>query len=153
MSNGPGHRTRRPLPAAHGDAPAPNRLTVAFTGGESYRVSSRGHEFTVDQPPDVGGNDLGPTPVDLFVASLAACIAFYAGRYLTRHGMPRDGLRVDAEFDMATDRPARVARVRVRLAVPPGLTEDQERALLAVVDHCTVHNSLRQPPDVHMELA
>lgn len=147
------HRTPRPPPDAHGDAPSPSRLTVTFTGGESYRASSRGHELTVDQPLDAGGNDLGPTPVDLFVASLATCIAFYAGRYLTRHGVPRDGLRVDTEFGMAEDRPARVAHIRMRLTTPPGLTEPQKKALLAVVDHCTVHNSLRQPPDVQVELA
>ena len=53
----------------------------------------------------------GPTPTELFVASLASCVAFYAGRYLTRHGLSREGLGVSVAYEMATDRPARVANI------------------------------------------
>jgi len=40
--------------------------------------------------------------------ALASCVAFYVGRYLVRHGLERDGLRVTAKFAMAADRPAQV---------------------------------------------
>jgi putative redox protein len=77
-------------------------MGVRFVAGESYEVSVRGHRVLADQPPDAGGRDAAPTPTELFVASLAACVAFYAGRYLTRHRYGRDGLAVRAGFDMAT---------------------------------------------------
>ena len=73
-------------------------LDVRFRTGESYEVSVRGHGFTVDQPVTAGGMDTAPTPTELFVASLATCVAFYAGRYLTRHGYSRDGLGVSVDF-------------------------------------------------------
>lgn len=145
-------RAVRVVTAERAEARRPDTVEVTFTGGESYRITARGHEFGVDQPLDAGGNDIDPTPVELFVASLAACVGFYAGRYLARHDVPRDGLRVETEFEMADDRPARVASVRMRLTVPPGLTQARTKALLAVVDHCTVHNTLRQPPDVSVEI-
>ncbi|GAA3655121.1 OsmC family protein [Streptomyces chitinivorans] len=124
------------------------KVAVALSGGDAYRISVRGHEFTVDQPPEAGGEGLGPTPVDLFVASLASCVGFYAGRYLARHGLPREGLRVETEYEMAAGRPARVGEVRLRVVLPQDIGETRTRALAAVVDHCTVHNSLRQPPRV-----
>ncbi|MFP8885447.1 OsmC family protein [Streptomyces mangrovi] len=128
------------------------KVSVALSGGDAYQVSVRGHEFTVDQPPEAGGEGLGPTPVDLFVASLASCVGFYAGRYLARHGLPREGLRVETEYEMAAGRPARVGEVRLRLVLPRDIGETRTRALAAVVDHCTVHNSLRQPPRVDIEI-
>ncbi|MGO8978466.1 MAG: OsmC family protein [Streptosporangiaceae bacterium] len=87
-------------------------MDVRYLSGESYEVSVRGHRVLVDQPAEAGGLDTAPTPTELFVASLATCVAFYAGRYLTRHGYGRDGLAVSADFDMASDRPARVSGVR-----------------------------------------
>jgi putative redox protein len=128
-------------------------MEVRFRSGESYDIAVRGHVVTVDQPADAGGQDEAPTPTELFVASLASCVAFYAGRYLTRHGYSRDGLRVAVAYDMATDRPARVTGIRVAVQVPAGLPAARRPALQAVVSHCTVHNSLMTPPAVTIELA
>ena len=54
---------------------------------------------------------------------------------------------------MSADRPARVHTITLRLLVPGPLEPNRRRALLAVVDHCTVHNSLRTPPEVRITLA
>jgi len=127
-------------------------MEISFLGGESYEIAVRGHRVLVDQPADSGGGDTAPTPTELFVASLASCIAFYAGRYLTRHGYDRTGLTVAAGFDLATDRPARVSGVRISVKVPTDLPEERWPALTAVVQHCTVHNTLHNPPEVRIEL-
>lgn len=132
---------RPPVPDVH-------RLEVAHVDGDAYAIEVRGHRLLVDQPEDAGGQDTAPTPTELFAASLASCVAFYAGRYLHRHGLERTGLRVRTEFTMATDRPARIDTVHVTVLPPPGLPEQRRAALLAVASHCTVHNTLRQPPEV-----
>lgn len=124
------------------------RIDVTYGSGEAYGIAVRGHELTVDQPLDAGGDDKAPTPVELFVASLASCVAYYAGRYLARHDLPRDGLRVAAEYEMSSDRPARVAGVRITVVPPAGLAPERQAALKAVASHCTVHNTLRVPPEV-----
>jgi putative redox protein len=127
-------------------------MDVRFVAGEAYEVTVRGHRVLVDQPADHGGTDGGPTPTELFVASLAACVAFYAGRYLTRHGYSREGLAVSAGYEMASDRPARVGNIRVTVRVPADLPSQRWAALRAVVSHCTVHNSLASPPSVTIDL-
>ena len=132
--------------------PDTHEMDVRYVAGESYEVSVRGHRVLVDQPADAGGLDTAPTPVELFVASLATCVAFYAGRYLTRHGYGRDGLAVSAGFDMASDRPARVSGIRLTVQAPADLPADRRPALRAVVSHCTVHNSLTSPPSVAIDL-
>ena len=128
-------------------------LSVTHQTGDRFQLQVRGHRLTCDQPVADGGTDQGPTPTELFVASLAACVAFYARRFLARHHLDTDGLRVEAAFTMSPDRPARVATITLRLLVPGPLEENRRRALLAVVDHCTVHNSIRTPPEVRVTLA
>jgi putative redox protein len=128
------------------------RVVAGYVGGESYAATTRGHTVLTDQPATAGGDDAAMTPVELFVAALCACAAFYAGRYLDRHGIDRDGLQVTAEFAMATDRPARVRGVTLKIWVPGGIPPTSHAALVAVVSHCTVHNTLRQAPDVAIEL-
>jgi len=107
------------------------------------------HELVVDQP---GSGDAGPTPTDLFVASLASCVAHYAGRFLARHAIDPQGLGVDCSFEMA-DRPARVGTIELKLLLPPAFPDGLRDRLTAVVEHCTVHNSIVTAPEVHIAFA
>lgn len=143
--------------AAAADGPAPaageGRVEVSYLGGESYLATTRGQVVLADQPAAAGGADAAMTPTELLIASLGSCVAFYAGRFLERHGLDRSGLRVSADFTMATDRPARVSEVRLRISLPGGIPPAREKALLAVASHCTVHNTLGHGPAVAITLA
>lgn len=54
----------------------------------------RSHTFTIDEPAELGGNDNGANPVEMILASLAACRAityqFHAGRL----GVPIKGMSI-----------------------------------------------------------
>lgn len=127
-------------------------IRVGYQGGDRFEIEVRGHRILVDQPVQDGGEDSAPTPTELFAASLASCVAHYARRYLARHGLPTEGLAVNARFAMAEDRPARVGRIHVQLDLPAGVPGERRAALLAVASHCTVHNTLENPPDVTVAL-
>ncbi|HLW46104.1 MAG TPA: OsmC family protein [Acidimicrobiales bacterium] len=126
-------------------------IVVTHLEGDRFEIAVRNHRVYVDQPLADGGEDTAPTPTELFVSSLAACVAFYAGRYLTRHGLPTDGLGAEADYGFAKG-PTRVGQVTVRLRVPEAVPEDKWAALLAVASHCTVHNTLDVQPVVSVEL-
>lgn len=127
------------------------RVEVSYLGGRRYEAATRGHSVLTDQPAAAGGDGAGMTPTDLLVASLSSCVAFYAGQYLARHGLNRDGLQVTADFALATGRPARIGEVRLKIWVPGGVPPERQGALLAVASHCTVHNTLRHPPAIAIE--
>lgn len=129
-----------------------NEIWVGYQGGDRFAVDVRGHRVLVDQPVDAGGEDTAPTPTELFVASLVSCVAFYARRYLARHDLPTAGLAVAATYEMA-DRPARVGRIGIRLHLPEGVPAERRAPLLAVASHCTVHNTLEDPPAVDIDIA
>jgi uncharacterized OsmC-like protein len=113
---------------------------------DRFEVTVRDHMVAVDQPEPVGA-DTAPTPVELFVASLATCVAHYARQYLVRHDLPTTGLAVTADYAMGSA-PSRVRRVDVDIRLPEGVPMRSRQALLAVASHCTVHNTLTEPPDV-----
>jgi uncharacterized OsmC-like protein len=139
-------QTREPQAAAQA-------MSVRYDGGERYEITVRDHTIVADQPADAGGSDSAPTPTELFVASLAGCVAFYAGRFLTRHGLSREGLGVAVSYRMDAGRQARVADVRLTVSVPDAMPAQRRPALRAVVEHCTVHNSLTTPPAVSIDLS
>ncbi|MGV9911082.1 OsmC family protein [Streptomyces tendae] len=132
------------------DGPA-GRVDVTPVAGDAFELRVRGHVLTVDQPRTDGGRDTAPTPVELFIASVASCTAHYAGRYLDRHGLSRDGLTVRADFRMADDRPARVASLSMTVHAP-SLPAERLAALHAVVSHCTVSNTLVDAPDMRVHV-
>jgi uncharacterized OsmC-like protein len=128
------------------------QVHVSHLGGDRFDIEIGGHTITVDQPVDNGGEGTAPTPTELLVASLVSCVAFYARRYLARHGLDTVGLDVHAAYQLA-DRPARVASMDLQLTVPAGTPQTRLQPLLAVARHCTVHNTLKDPPDITITLA
>jgi len=146
--------SNRPTPAASTrvDSVVVQPMRVEHRGGDKFDIIIRGHVVRVDQPVQDRGEDTAPTPTELFIASLASCVAFYARRYLARHDLPTEGLAVETTFAMGS-KPARVAGIDVRLIVPDGVPAERLDALLAVASHCTVHNTLESEPEVSITLA
>jgi len=127
-------------------------ITVIHRQNDEFAILIRDHVVHVDQPYSAGGDNHGPTPVELFVASLAGCAAHYGRQYLASHGQASEGLRVSADFTMSGVRPARVTRVRLALHLPHRLSDDLVAGLLAAVDGCTVKNTLARPPAIETEI-
>jgi uncharacterized OsmC-like protein len=128
------------------------RIEVRHEDGDRYAMTMGPHTVLVDQPGPDGSAGAAPTPTDLWVMGLAGCVAFYAGRFLDRHGIDRAGMSVTCDFAMASDRPSRVAAIDLRVHLPEGFPEEKRDRLMAVVDHCTVHNSMTTPPTVTIAL-
>lgn len=125
-------------------------VEVAYAGGDRLRIEVRGHELFADQPVEDGGDDTAPTPTEIFVAGLAACVAFYAERFLRRHGLDTGGLNVRSAYAWA-DNPHRVGTIELAVDAP-GLTEEKAAAFSSVIEHCTVHNTLLNPPTVQLRV-
>jgi hypothetical protein len=62
------------------------------------------------------------------------------------------GGTVHAEYRKADRPPARIASIQLRVIVPAGLPTGTVKPLHAVVSHCTVHNTLREPPTVDIQI-
>lgn len=125
---------------------------IRHDGGDRFVLHVRGHEVAFDQPTEDGGADSAPAPTEVFAGSLAACVGFFAERYLRRNGLPLDGLAVHGSFEMTHERPARITRIVLRVVVSPDVPQARLAALQRVVEHCTVHESITHEPQIIISL-
>src|ERR1035438_8052938 len=66
----------------------PVNIKVSFDG---KFVGRNGHRVRTDQPRP-HGEDSAPAPFDLFLASIATCMGFYALRFCQERGIATEGL-------------------------------------------------------------
>ena len=117
----------------------------------TVRVGS--HSVTVDEPPANGGEDLGPTPHDLYDSALGACKALTTLWYAQRKQIPLEDIRVAVHRDDSEERRG-TYRLRVTLELGGPLTPEQRQELLNVAGKCPVHKLMTQATtEVVTELA
>jgi putative redox protein len=68
----------------------PKTLSVHAVWQGAYRceVTARHHHITVDEPESAGGDDTGPGPTELLLASLGSCFALAVGHVGNKRGFP-----------------------------------------------------------------
>lgn len=91
------------------------------------------------------------TPPELLLASLGSCAAYYAAEYLRARNLAPGGVEVSVSAEKLKT-PARLGNFRVRVVSPVTLTSEQREAMLRSVHHCLVHNTLRTPPEIAIEV-
>jgi len=125
-------------------------ITVTCKGGLEVDVRIRGHEFNSDMSPQDGGADAGPSPAELLASSLAACVAMMVQRYCDSHGYEGE-TEVYATLELADD-PKRVGGIVIDVELPEGVPEDRKDAVKRVAQKCLVHETLRNPPKVDIDV-
>ncbi|HMV17257.1 MAG TPA: OsmC family protein [Zoogloea sp.] len=118
-------------------------VTRDTSGPMRHIVSVGRHRLTVDEPPDVGGEDAGPNPHDLYDAALGACKALTLVWYARRKGIPLDAVEIEVERDASHERDGHY-RLSTRLTLGGPLDEAQRAQLLAVAARCPVHKLMTQ---------
>ena len=127
-------------------------ITVSPKGGRAFAVQVRGHEVSSDMSEKDGGRDRGPSPVELLAGSLGACMAMMVQRYCDRHGYKDGEFGVNLTLEIA-DSPKRVGAFVVDVELPDDVPEDRKEAIRRMVELCPVHETLRHPPRVDVDVA
>ncbi|RYY62657.1 MAG: OsmC family peroxiredoxin [Comamonadaceae bacterium] len=113
------------------------------TSGTRHILRVRNHEIAVDASPEGGGNDAGPTPHDLYDASLAACKALTVLIYARRKNMPVEDIEVVIDRDDSEERKG-VYRLAAGLRVTGDLSDVQRDELMRVAAKCPVHRLMTE---------
>ncbi|TMA22796.1 MAG: OsmC family protein [Deltaproteobacteria bacterium] len=109
-----------------------------------------------DEPVELGGTGLGPTPYGLLCAALGACTSMTLRMYARSKGWPlREVLvRVRHARIHARDcaecetREGRIDRLEREITLIGDLDEAQRKRLLEIADKCPVHRTLTK--EVHI---
>jgi len=111
----------------------------------------KGHTIRTDQPGGAGGADSAMSPFDLFFASIAACMGFYALRFCQQRSLSTEGLRLTL-VPVNEEQSKRVSLVRVELELPAGFPEKYREAIERAVDHCAVKKHILEPPQFELRV-
>lgn len=118
------------------------RLTAHWDGGYHVRIPVRGFELSIDEPPEYGGEDRGPMPTEMFLASLAGCFAAAVYHAARKRGVTLPDLSVSVDGEYAGLRFATL-RLTVHSTLPRAeLDPLVERAR----GYCYVSNTLVTTP-------
>lgn len=127
--------------------------TVTAELREGTAVTLRARQFTwrADEPPAAGGSDTGPTPYELLLAGLAACITTTLRLYADHKGIELTGVDATLEFDRvhAEDcvdcdqrKDGWIDRIQTRVTIRGSFDDAQRKRLEQITGRCPVHKTL-----------
>lgn len=124
---------------------------VATTGTTDWatQVVTGGHSLLADEPPALGGQDAGPAPYDLLLASLGACTAITLRMYAVRKGWLLTEATVDLKHYKDGDR-SKIERV---LHLTGDLDDTQRARLADIAERTPVTLTLKGGADIVTRLA
>ena len=113
-------------------------------------IEANGHRLRADEPEDQGGDDHGPSPYDLLLASLGACTAMTLRMYANQKQWPLDRVtvtlrhaKIHAEDCAACEtRSGWLDRIERNIHLDGSLTPEQRQRMMEIADKCPIHRTL-----------
>ncbi len=108
------------------------------------------HIIMADEPVESGGNDYGPNPYELLLASLGSCTSMTLRMYANQKQLPLDRISVQLnhqkkyykDCENAEKENAKLDFIDVNIVVYGDLTNEQRLKLLEIAKKCPVHRTL-----------
>jgi putative redox protein len=129
------------------------KAVVESLGRVGSRARLGAHEMLFDQPAAVpGGEDRGPSPLDVMVVSVAACAHYFAAAYLHGRGFATEALSVEVDAEKERVPTSRVARLSLIVHLPAGLEDKHVAGVERAIKSCPAYGTLVHPPTVEMRV-
>jgi uncharacterized OsmC-like protein len=129
------------------------KVVIESIGKVGSRARVGAHELAFDQPTTVpGGEDRGPSPLDVMSVSVGACAHYFAAAYLHGRGLSPDGLTVEVVAEKERVPVSRIGRLMIHVRAPTGLDERQVAGIERAIKSCPAYGTLLHPPAVEISL-
>lgn len=94
------------------------KATIDWTGDASFRATSgSGHSIQMDGPPDHGGKDLGPRPMEMMLMGLGGCSSFDVMSILQKSRQDVTACHAELDAERADAVPAVFTRIHLHFVV------------------------------------
>jgi len=95
----------------------------------------------------------GMTPSDVFLASLAGCIGVYFRKYLDNAKLDIPEFKIIAEGEIPQEPPICFRKIKISIDIKEKHIEDKRKiAIIEFVKNCPIHNTLKNPPEIDIEI-
>jgi putative redox protein len=116
----------------------PVTVSTALSGKHRQDVSVGPHNLIGDEPPEVGGDDAGPSPFEYLHAALGTCTSITLKMYADRKQWPLKSVRVDVTGGQVGAEYV----IERTIHVDGDLDATQRARLLEIAEKCPVHKTL-----------
>ncbi len=126
-------------------------VTALLREGTVVDIQARSFSWRGDEPLTAGGTDVGPTPYEILLGGLAACIAITLSLYANHKGITLAEVGVTLEFDRVhaddcegCDERADgwIERIQSHVTIRGSFDEPQRARLTQVAQRCPVHKTI-----------
>jgi putative redox protein len=122
------------------------RITARSLTNYQVEILAGSHTFVSDEPIGVG-DDAGPSPFDLLLASLASCTIITLQMYARRKNWPLETITFTAELRRediihADGSKTNGSIIDTHLTFSGGLNDEQIKRLEEIANRCPVHRTL-----------
>ena len=123
-----------------------NQVNVHI-GRDRYEttIKVRQHTHNADEPVELGGTDLGPSPKELLLSSLGTCKAITVRMYADRKEWPLAGLSINLSFVEREDGDPNTSYIHCEIKLEGDLDDEQRKRLAMIADRCPIHKILNNP--------
>jgi putative redox protein len=123
-------------------------------------ISVGPHKLQSDEPPDVGGKDIGPNAQELLMASLGACATITVQMYAERHQWPLKGVRANLSHTrVLAENPGdsgaaigMVDQLEMEISFTGDLSDERRSRLFEIANRCPIHRMLTSGVKIHSRL-
>ena len=124
------------------------KASVKWTDGRQFVAESgSGHSVVIDGPPDHGGRNTGPRPMEMLLMGMGACTSFDVLEILDKSRAPVSDCVASIEAERADSVPSVFTKIHVHFTVTgKGLKENHvKRAVeLSAEKYCSASIMLAQ---------
>jgi uncharacterized OsmC-like protein len=129
------------------------KAIIESIGKVGSRVRMGEHELVFDQPSTVpGGEDRGPSPLDVMSVSVAACAHYFAAAYLHGWGLSPAGLTVEVTAEKQRVPVSRIGRLALKVTLPVGLEDRHAAGIERAIKSCPAYGTLLHSPSVELSI-
>jgi putative redox protein len=122
------------------------KIDVSFPGGKRADAKIENMVVPTDQSVENGGTGTAPEPFQLFLASIATCAGIYALEFCRAREVPTEGMTLTLTYERDENNQV-YERLNIDLKLPSSFPEKYKKAVLRVMDLCSVKKRILKPPE------
>lgn len=120
-------------------------MKLTFPGGKRVDAEYKGFRIKTDQPVYAGGEGSAPAPFDLFLGSIATCVAYYVLAFCKNRGIGMEEVSVSMRMHK-NDEKKMIDRIIFDIHLPLEFPAKYKKAIIKSVDRCAVKAHMVDTP-------
>jgi ribosomal protein S12 methylthiotransferase accessory factor len=126
---------------------------IKYEGGKKFLAENRGHKVVIDRATDPGETGQGPTPTELFIDGLGACVGMYVISYCKSAGINMEGLTIKVDWEKELKKkPYHIKNIDIKISLPNAEIGARKAALLKIAESCLIHQTIKGSPDIRVDM-